>query len=178
MRYSVPVNAAHEVEALVAAGASELYCGYLDEWWRRRYGDHDSASRRQGRANIETPWELKETVDAARACGVPVRLALNVRYTEPQLDHLVELCRSFEGWGGTGIIASDLGLLWRLRDLAGLDRTLSLLAVAQNVPTLEAYRRLGVTRVVFPRFMGWLEAGVLLAGGQGMERAFMGFLDK
>lgn len=178
MRYSVPVNAAEEVPALVEAGASELYCGYLDAWWRERYADHDSASRRQGRANLATPDELERTVRAAASAGVPIHLALNVRYTEPQLDHLEGLCTAFAEMGGTGVIASDLGLLWRLRGHDGLERTLSLLAVAQNVPTLAAYHRLGVTRVALPRFVGPDEAGSLLRAVPGMEASFMAFFDK
>ena len=183
MRYSVPVNAPDEVAALAAAGADELYCGYLDAWWAERYGDHDSASRRQGRANLSTPEELESTVREARRYGLPIHLALNARYTEPQLDHLVELYERFGDWGGTGVILSDLGLLWRLsnnrrvRD-RDLTITLSLLAVAQNTATLRAYQRLGVTRVVFPRFVSWLEAGSLLMGVPGMEASFMAFFDK
>ncbi|MBR3318113.1 MAG: U32 family peptidase, partial [Atopobiaceae bacterium] len=183
MKYSVPVNAPEEVEALAAAGADELYCGYLDAWWAERYGDHDSASRRQGRANLSTPAELEATVREARRCGLPIHLALNARYTEPQLDHLVELCGRFDDWGGAGVILSDLGLLWRLnnewysRD-CDLAITLSLLAVAQNTATLRAYRQLDVTRVVLPRFVGWQEAGSLLSGVPGMEASVMAFFDK
>ena len=92
MRYAVPVNAANEVSALAQAGADELYCGYQDRWWIERYGNHDSASRRQGRANFATLEELARCVDASRVHGLPIWLALNSRYTEPQLDHLVTLC--------------------------------------------------------------------------------------
>ena len=182
MRYSVPVNAPEEVAALAAAGASELYCGYQDAWWTEHYGNHDSASRRQGLANLSTSDELKATVRAAREHGLPIHLALNSRYTEPQLDHLVELCANFNNWGGTGVILSDLGLLWRLNDIysrdGDLDITLSLLAVAQNTATLRVFHRLNVSRVVFPRFVSWQEAGSLLSGVPGMKGSVMAFFDK
>jgi len=178
MKLAVPVNAADEVEALVDAGAGELYVGYQDAWWVRRYGDHDSASRRQGRANLSTREELDAVVRAARAHGVPVWLALNSRYTEPQLDYLVQLAMDFEHMGGTGVIASDLGLLWRLREGCCLARCLSILAVAQNAATLRAFRQLGVSRVVVPRFMGPREAGRLLRAVPGMEGEAMAFFDK
>ena len=178
MRYTVPVDAPSEVEALVAAGADELYCGYQDAWWIERYGDHDSATRRQGRANISSRDELAQTAAAARDAGVPLYLALNARYTEPQLDYLKTLCDDFAFMGGTGIIASDLGLLWRMRGNPRLRRTLSLLAVAQNMPTLAAYRGLGVTRVILPRFIGPDEAGKLMAAVPRMEGEVMAFFDK
>ncbi len=178
MRYAVPVNSSSEVAALSAQGADELYCGYQDSWWAERYGDHDSATRRQGRANLATRQELASTVRASRQYGLPLYLALNSRYTEPQLDYLVQLCRSFEDMGGTGVIISDLGLLWRLRGHTGLRVCLSILAVTQNVPTLKAYHSLGVSRVVLPRFVGWQEAGMLLSAVPQMEAEVMAFFDK
>lgn len=178
MRFAVPVNAADEVAALVGAGAGELYVGYQGAWWVERYGDHDSASRRQGRANLSTRSELEAVARAARAHGVPVWLALNSRYTEPQLDCLVQLVSDFEAMGGAGVIASDLGLLWRLREGCGFARCLSILAVAQNAATLRAFAQLGVSRVVVPRFMGPREAGSLLRAVPGMEGEAMAFFDK
>lgn len=179
MRYAVPLNAFHEVAALVEAGAGELYCGYQDDWWVRRYGDHDSASRRQGRANLSTRRELERCASEARARAIPLWLALNSRYTEPQLGYLTSLCRDFERMGGTGVIVSDVGLLWRLRqEGSGLRRCLSILAVAQNRATMTAFRRLGVSRVVLPRFVGPEEASALLEGMSGMEAEVMAFFDK
>lgn len=178
MRYAVPVNAANEVSALAQAGADELYCGYQDRWWIERYGNHDSASRRQGRANFATLEELARCVDASRVHGLPIWLALNSRYTEPQLDHLVTLCQRFEDMGGTGVILSDLGLLWRLHGATSFRRCLSLLAVAQNGATLKAYRQLGITRAVLPRFVGPDEADALLRAVPGMEAEVMAFFDK
>ena len=178
MRYVVPVNAPDEVSALAGAGAGELYCGFQDTWWAEHYGDHDSATRRQGRANLATTTELAAAAGEARRPGLPLYLALNSRYTEPQLEHLMRLCEGFEAAGGTGVILSDLGLLWRLHGRTGLRVCLSLLVVAQNVPTLEAFRSLGVSRVVLPRFVGWQEAGALLGAVPGMEGEVMAFFDK
>lgn len=178
MRYSVPVNAASEVATLAAAGASELYCGYMDSWWTRRYGDHDSASRRQGSANIRTPNELKATIEASQRANIPIHLALNTRYTEPMLDYLEELCSCFERWGGTGVILSDLGLTWRLRNRPSLVKTLSILAVAQNTATIRAYASLGITRIVLPRFMEPSMAASLLTKVPDIEATSMAFFDK
>ena len=178
MDYCVPVNAPEEVSVLVASGADELYCGYQDAQWVERYGDHDSASRRQGKANLSTRSELLRTVAEARLASAPLFLALNARYTEPQLDCLLELCDDFAEMGGAGVIASDLGLLWRLRNHPHLKRTLSLLSVAQNAPTLAAFAELGVSRVAFPRFVGPEEAKTLLSSVPGMQGEFMAFFDK
>ena len=154
MIYCAPVHAAGEVVPLASAGAGELYCGIQEAWWRERYGDHDSISRRQGRANLQTRDELARLATEARAHGLPLYLALNGHYDEGQLDYLMELCAAFEHMGGTGVIVRDLGLLWRLREVeSGLARVLSLLAVCANVQSARAFARLGVSRIVLPRFM-------------------------
>ena len=181
MIYSVPVNAASEVRALAAAGAGELYCGLQEPWWVERYGDHDSASRRQGRANLGSREELAQTARAAQAHGVSLYLALNGMYDEYQLDYLMELARWFEHIGGTGVIARDAGLLLRLKqDDNGLKRVLSLLAVCANAPSVDAYARLGVSRVVFPRFLDAAHIHDILGGcaAGGVEAESMVFFDK
>ena len=183
MVFSVPVNAASEVSTLAAAGAGELYCGLQEPWWTERYGEHDSISRRQGRANLASREELAETAEAARTHGLPLYLALNGQYDERQLDYLVRLADVFEQMGGTGVIVRDMGLLYRLEEAGnGLKRVCSLLAVCANAPSVAAFARLGVSRVVFPRFLAAEEVGDVLRAcsrdGLRVEAESMVFFDK
>ena len=179
MIYCAPVHAADEVAPLASAGAGELYCGIQEAWWRERYGDHDSISRRQGRANLQTRDELARLATEARAHGLPLYLALNGHYDEGQLDYLMELCAAFEHMGGTGVIVRDLGLLWRLRGAeSGLVRVLSLLAVCANVQSARAFVELGVSRIVLPRFVDAVAVGRLLRAVPGVEAESMVFFDK
>lgn len=179
MLYCVPANAAHEVPALAAAGAGELYCGIQEAWWQERYGDHDSISRRQGRANLSTREELAQLVAVAGAHDLPVFLALNGHYDERQLDYLVDLSAAFERMGGTGVIVRDLGLLWRLRESrTSLVRVLSLLAACANGQSARVFMRLGISRIVLPRFIDARVAGEVLRAVPGMEAESMVFFDK
>lgn len=179
MIYCVPANAADEVSALKAAGAGELYCGLQEAWWQERYGDHDSMSRRQGRANLRTREELARLVDVACVHDLPVYLALNGHYDEDQLEYLVELCAAYEHMGGAGVIVRDLGLLWRLREAgSGLVRVLSLLAVCANARSAHAFARLGISRIVLPRFIDAHAAQTVLHAVPGMEAESMLFFDK
>jgi collagenase-like PrtC family protease len=163
----------------VEAGASELYCGLLEPWWQERYGNHDSVSRRQGAANLASRDELAHVVEQAAQRKVPVYLTVNVRYTEPQLDYLVGLCTAFEKMGGTGLQISDIGLLNRLKGTTSLRLCLSLLAVADNIPTIDAFHSLlGISRVVLPRFITPREAAALLAPFPSLEAEVMAFFDK
>ncbi|MDR0350619.1 MAG: U32 family peptidase, partial [Coriobacteriales bacterium] len=180
MKLVAPIHAPNEVDALVDAGADELYCGLLEPWWQERYGTHDSINRRQKGASLASREELARLVARADARGAPVYLTVNMRYTEPQLGYLVELCADFEQMGGTGLQIADIGLLSRLKDAQlSLRLCLSLLAVADNIPTIELYRkRLGVDRVVLPRFVTEQEAAALLAPFAGLEAEGMAFFDK
>ncbi len=183
MVYSVPVNTASEVPVLAAAGAGELYCSLQEPWWTERYGEHDSISRRQGRANFASREELAATVTAAQAHSLPLFLALNGQYDEHQLDYLTDLADAFERMGGAGLIVRDLGLLYRLEERGSrLRRACSLLAVCANAPSVEAYASLGVTRIVFPRFMAAEEIGEVLRAcarkGVRVEAESMVFFDK
>jgi len=178
MRFVAPVHNAAEVAVLLEAGADELYCGYQDEAWRGRYGDHDSVSRRQGAANVGDEQTFEQLVAEARRLEAPLYLCVNGRYTEPQLDALERLCDRFEERGGTGLQVFDVGLLARLDGRTQLRRCLSLLAVTQNVATIAAYRALGVDRVVFPRFLGPAQIAELLAPFPGLEGEFMALFDR
>lgn len=179
MIYCAPANAADEVSALAAAGAGELYCGVQEQRWQERYGNHDSISRRQGRANLSTRAELAQLVEASHTRGLPVYLALNGHYDEEQLDYLMELCVAFERMGGTGVIVRDLGLLWRLHEEGSeLARVLSLLAACANAQSARAYASLGVTRIVFPRFMDAYAVGKVLRSVPNIEAESMVFFDK
>ena len=179
MIYCAPAHAANEVAPLAKAGAGELYCSIQEAWWRERYGDHDSISRRQGRANLETRDELARLAAKAAAHDIPLYLALNGHYDEEQLDYLVELCEAFESMGGTGVIVRDLGLLWRLRETGSkLVRVLSLLSVCASTQSARAFAKLGVSRIVLPRFMDAALAGKVLRAVPGMEAESMVFFDK
>ena len=183
MVFSVPVNDPLEVAVLAEAGAGELYCGMQEAWWVERYGDHDSVSRRQGRANLGSREELAMTAIEARRHGLPLFLALNGQYDERQLDYLVALADAFEEMGGTGLIAQDLGLFLRLREHGnGLKLVCSILAVCANAHSVMAYARLGVSRVVFPRFLGAGGINTILDAcareGVRMEAESMVFFDK
>lgn len=179
MIYCAPTHAASEVSSLAEAGAGELYCGIQEAWWQVRYGDHDSISRRQGRANLSTRDELARLAAEAQLYDLPLYLALNGHYDEEQLDYLMELCAAFERMGGTGVIVRDLGLLWRLRKAgSGLSRVLSLLAVCASTQSARAFAELGVCRIVFPRFMDAAMAGEVLRAVPGMEAESMVFFDK
>ena len=169
MRFAVPVNDAAEIPALAAAGADELYCGYQDAEWQARYGSHDSASRRQGRANLSAPEDLRAVADAARTYGLPVHLTLNGRVSAPQLPDLLRIAALWADCGGQGVILRDPGLLMLLRERFDFRYTASLLTVTVNPEGAAFWRDLGVQRLVLPRFLCPEEIAAVTAGAPELE---------
>jgi len=154
MKLAVPLTAPGEAGILSDAGATEFYCGVQTEEWINSFGDHDSISRRQGAANLSTLDELNSLVAETVALHAPLFLTVNGCYTQDQLPPVLELVTSFEDMGGAGIMVMDIALLSLLKKRnSRLIRGLSLLAAVSNRSALEFYTELGVSRVVFPRFL-------------------------
>lgn len=178
MRFAVPVTAVSEAEVFKRAGAGELYCGLLDQEWRERYSAHDSISRRQGLANLQSTEQLRELTRECTALGLPLFLALNSRYTPPQLPYLISLIQRFRDMGGTGVHMSDIGLMTACDGIDGLTLSASLMAVTLNAETLAFYRSLGVKRVVLPRCLSPEQMGRVLNGVPHIEGEAMVMADK
>ena len=174
MLYAAALSSPEETDILHEAGADEVYMGLLEDEWRFPYGGHDIISRRQGKANLSSRHQLKTVAEQAQALHMSAYLALNARYTKEQYPYLLRLCEEFASWGGTGIILQDMGLLLCLHDKAlPLKLTASLLAVTVNADGVRFMKQLGVSRVVFPRFLKLAEMKQIAAAVPGMEYEFM-----
>ncbi len=173
MRYAVPVNEAGEIPMLAESGADELYCGYQDARWQALYGNHDSASRRQGRANIADPDALQSAAETARSRGLPLHLTLNGRVSEGQLPELLRIAELWARCGGDGVILRDPGLLMLLRERFDFQYTVSLLTVTVNPEGAAFWRDLGADRVVLPRFLRPEEIAAVTAGAPELEYEVM-----
>ncbi len=153
IRFTLPVNDPAEVAILKDHGADELYCGYLDADWRKKYGGDAVISRRQGAANLSDPGALRETAAEARRCGLPLHLTLNGRVTGDETAHLVRIAEMWAGFGGGGIILQDPALPALIARLKPMTITVSLLAVTVNSFGAAFWKGLGADRIVLPRFL-------------------------
>ena len=153
MRFTLPVLDASEVFFLASHGADELYCGYLDNGWRKKYGGDASISRRQGEANLSSAEGLKRLCREAEKTGTPVHLTLNGRVTESQIPDLIRIAEYWAEIGGQGIILQDPVLLTLIRHIKPMIYTVSLLAATVNRYAASFWRDLGADRIVLPRFL-------------------------
>lgn len=179
MKLAVPLTAPNEVELLREAGATEFYCGVQTKEWQDKFGDHDSISRRQGKANLETLDELFALVMKTKESDAPLFLTLNGSYTEEQLPLALKTAEAFEEMGGTGVMIMDIALLCLLKKRnSKLIRGLSLMAVVGSVSAMEFYEELDVRRVVFPRFLKTEQIGLITKRFPHIQAEVIVWIDK
>ncbi len=165
MRLISPVDNLQEVEALLAAGADELYGGVLPDDWLRRYGLLASANQRTfAGAQFSN---LRDFLAAVRMChraGRPFYLTLNSPfYDEGQHAALVELVAASAAAGLAGVILADAGLLRVLADaFPGLEFHASTLAHLGNSAAVRLYARLGIRRTILPRHLSLTEMAAIV----------------
>jgi putative protease len=172
-----PADRAAEVPELVAAGAEELYAGYVPPFWAEAFGPVVSCNRRSyDGANVGSLVELDALVHAAAVRDVPVHVALNASpIPERMIAGLVELVSDLAQRGVRGVIVSDLALLLALREarFRRLELHASTLFSAFNGMTVAFLRRAGASRVILARELSTAEiAAMVPAAGETRLEAF------
>lgn len=166
-----PVDAPSEVDALVDAGADELYAGCVPPFWSEVFGPVVSANRRSYRAaNVGSLDALADVVHAAALRDVPVHLALNATpVPDAMIPKMVAFVAELARMGIRGVIVSDLALLLALRDarFRRLEIHASTLFSAFNGAAVAFLRRAGATRVVLAREVSAAGAADAVAASAG-----------
>ena len=148
-----PVNKFQEVEGIINAGASELYCGVLPDSWLKKYTNVASPNRREwSSANLPDFRELNRVVNIAHSRHVPVYLTVNTFYTQEQYPLILQHIERAKEIGVDAFIIGDIGLMLILKGMnLGVDFHISNTGTAFNSETIKFYKELGASRVVLPR---------------------------
>lgn len=161
-----PVDRASEVPELVAAGAEELYAGYVPPFWEEAFGPVVSCNRRSfDEANVGSFDDLGALVHAAAIRDVPVHVALNASpIPEAMIPRLVAAAAELVRIGVRGVIVSDLALLLALRDakIHRLALHASTLFSAFNGMTVAFLRRAGAARGILARELSTAEIAAMV----------------
>lgn len=160
-----PCSDPEEVEPLVRAGATELYCGVYDQAWARRWGLGSWPNRRgPGPGNLGSLDELQRVGGLARAAEVAVYLTLNAPYYAPEQEEAVSRLAheaTAAGWV-QGLVIGDPGLLQRLSEEAIPARLVaSTLCTARNAQAVRFLAECGAARVILSRELSLDEIGVI-----------------
>jgi putative protease len=168
LKVLAPFSAVEEVEPLIAAGAEELYCGFVPAVWVRDQPADQWINRRYPRgANLCALSQLAESVRLAARWQVPVFLTVNAHcYSPAQLPTLMKMAELAAEAGVQALIVSDLSLLLALRDAAlPIRRHLSSLGHCTNAEAASFFAELGVERLILPRGLSTREIAALRGRG-------------
>jgi U32 family peptidase len=151
LKILAPFKEKTEVLPLIAAGANELYCGYLSPEWVKKYTSLEF-ERKGGRSNFTDLKNLKEAVDLAHAQGVPVFLTLNGLYVKEQYPLLLKILSQLKRIDLDGYIVADMGLLLTLRRQGYRGQIhISTGGTVFNSEAARFYKTLGASRIILDR---------------------------
>jgi putative protease len=156
MKIISPVDHAAEAADLLAAGADELYGGYVPDVWQERFGLLASINQRTfPGAQIDSHAGLSDVVRACRDAGGGFSLTLNSPfYSEMQLPLLLDYVSEVRDAGVGSVILADLGLLHLLKkEFPDLLFHASTLAHLSNSAAIRFYQQQGIGRVILPRHL-------------------------
>ena len=158
MKITAGLGALENLPRLAAAGADEVFCGYVPASWLEKYGNFTPLNRRevllQG-LQIDSMSDLKLLKRIADDCGVAVSLTFNALYYLPeQLPLLCDLFGELQQLGLDRWILADPALMLHLKGMSvGGQVQLSGEAGCFSPDALAFFRRLGIARCIFPRKM-------------------------
>jgi putative protease len=176
MRILAPCAAAPEVEALITAGADELYCGIFPQAWYETWGRGAWPNRRgPGPANLATVDGLRgiaEAAHAGRPRRAPVFLALNQQfYTDAQAELLLSIAK--EAWAteaADAFIVSDPGFMILLRaEIPGCRVFASTVSVILNAESVRFFESIGCSRTILSRHLRIDEIRAIVREVPGVE---------
>jgi hypothetical protein len=170
-RIAAPFSDVRHVGKLHAAGATELYCGYVDAESEKKWpAAFYLINRRAKAANFDVFGHLKCALEEASRHRMPVYVTFNGLYTPEQYPWLLAAIERVSRLRGfTGLIISDIALLLMLRRMNyDRDICISTGGTTFNRYAIDNYRSLGATRVVLDR---QLSAGEMKELAEGRDRA-------
>jgi putative protease len=167
-----PINAVEEVEPLLKAGATWLYGGVLPSEWKEKYPATVLLNQRTFQsAQFSSLEALESAVQSAHNRGGRFALTLNAPfYMDEQMVAVLDLLRWAEEIQIDAIIAADPGLMSAMaREDIRIPLHLSTMGLASNVNAVKLYQRLGVGRIILPRFLSAAQVGEMVSDVPDME---------
>ena len=147
-----------DIESLkcyIKAGATEFYCGVIDNMWLSKYNYIVPLNRRPWKeANFSSFQELKEAVEIAHSYGCKIFYTLNEhQYNDQQLELIKVQLENLIDMNIDAIIISDIGIIHFLRHNGFKNEIhMSTGGITFNKSTVELYRnKFAVNRVILPR---------------------------
>ncbi len=172
MKILSPLDAIEEVEVLVNSGASEFYCGLLEEQWYNRYPVISINRRPAGKGHFRSFGELKRTVEAAHSFNVPVYFTLNEHYyINAQYGLIQKYIEAALEAGIDAFIVSDFGLMAFMNEKNyKVPVHISTGGTVFNWRAALFYKELGAVSITLPRHLSIDEMKDIASKTEGLEK--------
>ena len=168
----VPLNNPDALPRLKEAGVGEVYVGFHDDGWTRRFGDAE-LNRMSGFGREANPFDFAQMcaqLSRAREAGMRGFVCFNATsYTPEQNDFIADAyLPRLRDAGCHGVILSSQALIGAARE-QGLAVTVSTIAGAYNSRLVAHYRDRGATRIIVPRDLSIEEIAEIMREAPGIE---------
>lgn len=171
MEIMVPVSDFPAIDRYCNAGADELYFGFYDAAWTRKYGVFEEINRMSSfgsRANFKLE-EVGDVIQCIKKKGKKAYMTLNSGiYSEGQAKYIDKLLETYGFEGLDGLIVGDPSLIPVLSQY-DIPMTLSTMAGAYNRLIIAFYRNLGMKRIILPRDVQMRDIETMVKGFPDME---------
>ncbi len=164
MKITAGLGALKHYEALADAGADELFAGYVPVDWLEKYQNFTPLNRREvlmQNIQLSTMDEMRLLARKIQNRGVPVSLTFNsICYRPEQYPIILEIISALLDLGFQNWIVADPALILHLKE-RGIPGCVHLSGEAGcfNPNALSFFKKLHISRVIFPRKMSIEEMG-------------------
>lgn len=166
-----PVYSKQETESFLKSGASEVYCGVLEEgennpWWNNIFNTRDTK-----KSNLSSFDELKELVSCAHSLGGRVSIAVNKFFSPLKYPQALKHVEKAADCGVDAFIISDMALILELKKYNYFDKGLHISSMGNvfNNEAVSFYKELGASRIIFPLLITLSQIKDLAAGSPDIE---------
>lgn len=155
MDIMVPVSKIEKIAEYCQAGADELYFGFWDENWNRKFGVFEEINRMSSfgsKANFRLN-QMEEVIQIIKENGKKAYLTLNSPiYSCKQHNYIENIIEEPFFAKLDGVIVGDPAIIDIIKR-TDVPIVLSTMAGGYNSLIVEFYKKMGINRVVFPRDM-------------------------
>ncbi len=153
MKIFAPINNVKETEALIKAGADELYCGVVPKEWDEKYSRMFSINRRHHYANQLKDFEsLSKIIKLAHQNDVQVYVTMNnLFYIEEQKKMILDFLKKIQEYQVDGVIISSIPVIELCIQNTSIPVSVSGETLPINNQSVALLKDMGVKRITFPR---------------------------
>lgn len=168
MKIMVGMNSIDDYIDFVKAGADEIFCGYIPDWWYEIKGMHVPLNRREVnyiQVQIGSRSELRILKKMMDDYHIPVTITLNALgygvNDYPLIKRMIKECKED---GFNRFIVADLALLRSIQSIEDIVIHISGEAGEINPLAIQYYTSLNASRIIFPRHITLAEMKECMTG--------------